>query len=259
VRSPGKSSAVTSPVVRLVAALAVLALGTATAAGDAMKASGAVDEPSGDGRAPIALDDSSGKRVYSVAAIGDSLTDFKSQGGKYLRYLQERCPASRFDSWGKGGNMVNQMRKRFARDVLGEGSDVEKPKYTHVIVLGGIADIGSNETAGRTVSKIEDDLERMYEMAHDHGITVIALTLPPWGGFKEYNEERHEMTMELNAWIRGLPKDVDRAVDIYPLLSCGNPRELCKDYAWPDKLHWSKKGHEIVGAELYERVFSDCE
>ena len=198
------------------------------------------------------------KKRYSLAAIGDSLTDKKSQGGKYLEYLQEKCPKSRFDSWGKGGNMVSQMRKRFARDVLGEGSNGARPSYSHLIVLGGIADIGSNETAGRTTDKIQTDLTAMYRAAHDKGITVIALTIPPWGGFTEYNDERHRMMTVMNDWLRKKPEPVFDVVDIYPNLVC-KERELCPAYAWPDKLHWSKKGHEVVGELLLQQLFSDCE
>lgn len=197
------------------------------------------------------------KKQYSLAAIGDSLTDKKSQGGKYLEYLQEKCPKSRFDSWGKGGNMVSQMKKRFARDVLGEGAE-GRPRYSHLIVLGGIADIGSNETAGRTTDKIQADLTAMYQAAHDKGITVIALTIPPWGGFKEYNDERHRMMTVMNDWLRKKPAPVDHVADIYPKLVC-NDRELCPAYAWPDKLHWSKKGHEVVGELLWKQLFNDCE
>src|SRR5690606_6468882 len=43
------------------------------------------------------------RRVYRVAAMGDSLTDPRSHGGKYLEYLRKRCPESRFDSYGIGG------------------------------------------------------------------------------------------------------------------------------------------------------------
>src|SRR5262249_41161934 len=58
------------------------------------------------------------RRVYVVAALGDSLTDFRSHGGGYLRYLKERCPESTFDGYGKGGDMVNQMRRRLGKDLL---------------------------------------------------------------------------------------------------------------------------------------------
>lgn len=223
---------------------------------------GAIDHPAGDAPAPAAK----GKKLYVVAAMGDSLTDPKSHGGKYLDLLKKRCPKSRFDSYGKGGQMVNQMKKRFARDILGEGEDKKdadsaKPRYSHVIVLGGIGDILSNETAGRTAKKIQDDLDAMYTMAKKHDIVVIALTLPPWGGAKAYNPARHAMSLEVSDWIRDLSakKAVGAVTDVYPLLSCGQASELCGDYAWPDKLHWNAKGHEIVGKALAESVFADCE
>jgi lysophospholipase L1-like esterase len=221
---------------------------------------GPIDHPD-DAPAPAAK----GKKVYVVAAMGDSLTDPKSHGGKYLELLRKRCPKSRFDSYGKGGQMVNQMKKRFARDILGEGEDKKdgepKPRYTHAIVLGGIGDILSNETAGRTAKKIEADLEAMYTMAKKHDITVIAMTLPPWGAAKQYNPARHAMSLEVSGWIRDLAGKhaVGSVTDVYPLLSCGVAQNLCEDYAWPDKLHWNAKGHEIVGKALAESVFADCE
>ena len=201
------------------------------------------------------------KVTYLVAAMGDSLTDPKSQGGKYLDLLKARCPKSRFDSYGKGGNMVNQMRKRFSRDVFGEGTGEQRPKYTHVIVLGGIGDILSNETAKRTPKLIERDLEKMYGLAHEHGAKVVALTLPPWGGAKAYDSARHAMTLAVNDFVRATVtnRQADFAVDIHPLLSCGNANKLCDDYAFKDHLHWNAKGHDIVGAELAAKVFADCE
>ena len=196
------------------------------------------------------------KRRYSVAAMGDSLSDPKAHGGKYLTYLAEQCPLSRFETWGKGGNMVSQMRKRFARDVLGEGQS-EPRSYTHLIVLGGIADIGSNETANRTLPKIQADLSEMYRLAQEAGLEVIALTIPPWGGYHTYNDERHRMMLAMNAWLRAKPKDVEQVVDVYPLLVCGQ-RELCEKYA-ADTIHWNAKAHNLVGGVLRKQVFSDCE
>jgi lysophospholipase L1-like esterase len=196
-----------------------------------------------------------------VAAMGDSLTDQRSHGGKYLEHLAEKCPESRFDSYGVGGNMVNQMRKRFARDILGSGSAEDKPHYTHVLILGGINDICSDESAARTNDKIKADLSAMYKMAHNRGIEVIALTLPPWGGFtRYYNKRRARSTFDLNRWIKQQETEqrVEKVVDIFPVLSCGEPEELCEPYGWPDKVHWSKKGHGVVGKVLHERVFSNC-
>lgn len=220
--------------------------------------------------APVeATDDASpdtapaGRRRYAVAAMGDSLTDPKSHGGKYLDVLRRKCPESRFDSYGIGGNMVNQMRKRLLAHVFGEGTgkNEQKPKYTHLLVLGGINDIISDETALRTNDKIKRDLSWMYAAAKERGVEVLALTLPPWGGLKGWhNPRRQASTEDMNVWIRGAKQrgEVDAVFDVYPLMSCGRPSFLCDEYAWPDGAHWTKKGHEVMGKALHAAHFADC-
>lgn len=196
-----------------------------------------------------------------MAAIGDSLTDPNAHGGRYLRHLREHCPESRFDAYGKGGEMVNQMRRRFARDVLGEPPDPTKPRYTHVIVFGGVNDLYSDLTAERTVAKISADLAAMYAAARQHGLSVVALTVTPWGGFERYyNPSRARTTLELNRWIalqetRGA---VDHVVDAHSLLACGE--KLCAEVAAPfeDGLHFGPEGHLRIGRALFSQVFSDC-
>lgn len=217
---------------------------------------GSSDEPAPDA-APAT------KRRYAVAAMGDSLTDPKSHGGKYLDVLRRKCPESRFDSYGIGGNMVNQMRKRLLPHVFGEGTgkNEQKPKYTHLLVLGGINDIISDETALRTNDKIKRDLSWMYAAAKERGLEVLAVTLPPWGGLKGWhNPRRQASTEDMNVWIRGAKErgEVDAVFDVYPLMSCGQPTFLCDAYAWPDGAHWTKKGHEVMGEALHAAHFADC-
>ena len=195
-----------------------------------------------------------------VAAMGDSLTDPRARGGKYLDVLRTRCPKSRFDSYGIGGQMVNQMRKRFDDDIFGLG----KPAYTHVIVFGGVNDLYSDLTAGRTPALIEQDLSAMYAAAHKHGAKVLALTVAPWGGFTRFfNASRAAATLEVNRWIlsqraTGL---VDAVVDAYGLLSCGDASTLCPRYTAPfqDGLHFGDEGHRILGEALFTEAFSRCE
>jgi lysophospholipase L1-like esterase len=194
-----------------------------------------------------------------VAAMGDSLTDARSHGGKFLDLLRERCPKSRFDNYGKGGQMVNQMRRRFAADLFGP----DKPAYTHVIVFGGVNDLYSDLTAGRTPAKIEQDLALMYQEARRHGARVVALTVAPWGGFgRWFNASRSAATLEVNRWILG-QRDagtVDAVVDAYKLLSCGDPTRLCPRYMPPftDGLHFGEEGHRKLGEALFDQVFASC-
>ena len=204
------------------------------------------------------------RRTYVVAAIGDSLTDPRSGGGLYLRELQSRCPASRFDAYGKGGEMVNQMRRRFGRDVFGDPGDPPKPRYTHVIVFGGVNDLYSDLTAHRTVPRIEGDLSAMYAAAHEGHVAVVALTVAPWGGFhRYYNPSRAATTAELNHWIAS-QRDagaVDFVVDAHTLLRCGDPDALCDRYTAPfhDGIHFGPEGHRRLAEALAADVFSDCQ
>ncbi len=194
-----------------------------------------------------------------VAAMGDSLTDARVGGGKFLDLLRKRCPKSQFDNYGKGGQMVNQMRHRFDDDVFGPG----KPAYTHVIVFGGVNDLYSDQTAGRTPALIERDLTAMYQDARRHGAKVVAVTVAPWGGFTRYwNASRSAATLEVNRWILA-QRDagaVDAVIDAYSLLSCGDPTVLCPAFTAPfkDGLHFGGEGHEKLGEAMFAQVFSAC-
>lgn len=199
------------------------------------------------------------RRPCAIAAMGDSLTDWRSHGGGYLKLLQQQCPQSLVDNYGRGGDMVNQMRRRFFAEVLQSG----KPKYTHVIIFGGVNDLYSDLTAGRTVEKISRDLLTMYQAAHERGMRVVAVTVAPWGGFSRYyNAKRGGDTASLNAWIRSQPKEgtVDAVVDAYGLLSCGAAEKLCDGFQAPfrDGLHFGPAGHRVLGEALFSQVFHEC-
>jgi lysophospholipase L1-like esterase len=204
-------------------------------------------------------------RHYVVAVLGDSLSDPRSSGGKYLDYLRDRCPKSRFDSYAKGGEMVNQMRRRFAGDVFSGNADAGLPgvEYTHVIVFGGVNDLLSDKTAGRTPQKIQDDLTAIYATAREHGARVIAITVAPWGGNPEYNPSRAAATREVNQFVTEQvgAGAVDHVVDSARVLSCGNPERLCPRYGGPfkDGLHFGSEGHKALGEALHGQVFSDCQ
>ncbi|HLM71691.1 MAG TPA: GDSL-type esterase/lipase family protein, partial [Polyangiaceae bacterium] len=252
----------TAFVMTLLAGLA----GLAGAAGSALADSQAPPTPAQAQQQPPATEapPPAKKQRYVVAAMGDSLTDARSHGGKFLNYLRERCPASQFDNYGKGGQMVNQMRKRFARDVLGEPPipGENKPDYTHVIVFGGVNDLYSDLTAKRTPEKVAKDLLEMFAGARRKGAKVIAMTVAPWGGFKAYyNASRGARTLELNQWILAQKKagTVDYVIDTYPMLSCGDPEQLCPSVMAPfkDGLHFGAEGHAKIGKALHDQVFSD--
>ena len=183
----------------------------------------------------------------NVLAIGDSLTDPRSNGGGYLKAWRSRCPECRFTNIGRGGAMVNQMLTRLRQHLL-ESED----QYSHWVVFGGVNDLYSDLTAKRTTSKIERDLGAIYALGHQHGSLVISITVAPWGGFHRwYTDERGLNTIKLNDWIAQQRKTgkVDFVVDSGAVLSCGNQMLLCPNVMAPfrDGLHFGPEGHRRLG------------
>ncbi len=199
-------------------------------------------------------------RRYVIAALGDSITDKRSHGGGYLDFVAKRCPASAIDNYGKGGDMTNQMRARLERDLLPRARE---RGYTHLVVFGGVNDLYSDLTAGRTNDRIESDLSAIYGRAHEYGMAVVAVTVAPWGGYSRYFDARRgENTRLLNAWMKARTEAgvVQHVVDAYALLACGDPELLCPEFEPPfhDGLHPGTKGHEVLGKALFETAFADC-
>jgi lysophospholipase L1-like esterase len=200
------------------------------------------------------------QRRYVVAALGDSITDAHSGGGGYLKELERACPESVFHNFGKGGDMTNQMRRRW---VLTIQSQAKSLGLTTLLVYGGVNDLYSDQSANRKNARIEEDLSEIYNSARKLGLEVIAVTVSPWGGFSKYfNPRRGDNTLLLNSWIMGQVGSglVDKAIDSYSLLSCGDRTRLCPDYQsrFQDGLHPGAKGHKLLGKKLLEEAFFDC-
>ncbi len=197
------------------------------------------------------------KPLRRVLVVGDSLSDEAVGGGGFVKQLRERCRGVSFDNRAKGGFMVNQMRKRLETDVVPEGA------YSHALVFGGVNDLYSDQTANRTLPRIQSDLTKIYEALTSRGADVIAITVTPWGGFKRwYTAERGRNTLSLNAWILNKADNgvIAEAVDAYPLLSCGDSERLCPELAAPykDGLHFGKLGHQKLAEALLAGPFRSC-
>ena len=197
--------------------------------------------------------------MTSVLVLGDSLADEKVGGGGFVRILRERCAGVTFDNRAKGGFMVNQIKKRLQTEVLPEGN-----RYSHAIVFGGVNDLYSDQTANRTLTRIEGDLTQIYADLKARDTDVIAITVTPWGDFKRwFTPARSQNTQSLNGWImaRASEATISAALDAYPLLSCGDPERLCPELAAPHKdgLHFGKLGHQKLAKALLEGPFRSCQ
>lgn len=204
------------------------------------------------------------KRRYVVAALGDSLTDTRVGGGRYMAMLAKRCPESRFDAYGVGGQQTRHLRWRLTQDLFGEGlsgAAAKKPPYTHVVLLGGVNDLSGGVVDDARLAKTKEHLGWMYKTARERGVSVVALTVPPWGGVR--GEHDRAVTADINGWIKeqGTRGAVDHVVDVHPLLACGPNESLCEPLRRVprDPIHWGEEGHALVADALFRGVFSDCE
>ncbi len=185
-----------------------------------------------------------------VLAIGDSLTDPRSNGGGYLKPWGAHCPQCRFTNIARGGAMVNQMLAQLRRHLLETDT-----QYSHWVVFGAVNDLYSDITASRKLPKIERDLFTIYAMGHQNNSLVIAITVAPWGGFRRYyTEQRGANTAELNRWMtmQQTIGAVDFVVQSGPALSCGDSTHLCPSLSKPyhDGLHFGAEGHQQLGVAL---------
>ena len=142
------------------------------------------------------------KEGWTVGIYGDSI----SHGGGHLSFSPVDFAYSyetylSFDSinLSDSGNTSEMMVDRFERDVL-----PFHPKY--LLIMGGTNSL----RAGIPAASVIADLKRMQQMAREHGIIPILLTLPPVNpqniekAFREPTYEGWKDSFsEVNAFIRG--------------------------------------------------------
>lgn len=132
---------------------------------------------------------------------------------------------------GVNGERSDQIRSRFAEDVL-----ALDPRA--VVIIAGVNDVYQ----GRTAAHVIDELRRMYELAADAGIRVVAGSIVPYNtATPGQNARMHE----INAWIRscGVPFADTRAA----VADRGNPDLLADS---PDDLHPSADGYRRMAEAI---------
>jgi acyl-CoA thioesterase-1 len=101
---------------------------------------------------------------HRVVFLGDSITEFWSQGG---RIFQEKPYLNR----GISGQTTPQILLRFRQDVIALRPEV-------VAILAGTNDVAGN-TGPSTPEMVEDNLASMVDLAHANGIRVILSSILP--------------------------------------------------------------------------------
>ena len=186
----------------------------------------------------------------TIVAIGDSTTAgtpaFRSpieappsgagnDESQYAYWLMKMHADWRVLNRGVNGERSDQIRARFARDVVDAKPDV-------VVILAGVNDIYQ----GRTAESVERELEAMYDAARAARIPVVAATIIPYNtATGDENERMHAV----NGWVREYAENHALAFcdTRAAVTAAGAPDRLTSS---PDGLHPSPEGYRLMALAI---------
>jgi lysophospholipase L1-like esterase len=188
----------------------------------------------------------------TISALGDSTTAgspaFKSPieappdgsgnvESQYAYWLTKRHPDWRVLNRGVDGERSDEIRARFARDVVQAEPDV-------VVILAGVNDVYQ----GRSAESVEGELEAMYDLARAARISVVAGSIIP---YNTATPEQNARMRAVNGWIRDYADRHDGSVTFCDTRTAvaepGQPDRLVSS---PDDLHPSPNGYRLMADAL---------
>jgi lysophospholipase L1-like esterase len=190
--------------------------------------------------------------MKTIVALGDSTTagtpGFQSPleappdgagnvESQYAFWLMRARPDWRVLNRGVNGERSDQIRARFARDVIGEHAEL-------VVIIAGVNDIYQ----GRPPEAVQQELAAMFDMARTapHAVPIVAGSILP---FNTATADQNRRMKLVNDWIvdyakrHGIAYCDTRAAAARP----GDPDRLLST---PDELHPSPEGYKSVARAL---------
>jgi lysophospholipase L1-like esterase len=190
--------------------------------------------------------------IATIIALGDSTTAgspaFKSPieappdgsgnvESQYAYWLTAGHPDWRVLNRGVDGERSDEIRARFARDVMQAEPDV-------VVILAGVNDVYQ----GRSAETVERELEAMYDLARAAKISVVAASIIP---YNTATPEQNARMRTVNGWIRDYAAGHEGSVTFCDTRAAvaepGQPDRLVSS---PDDLHPSPKGYRLMADAL---------
>jgi len=189
--------------------------------------------------------------LITIVALGDSTTagtpGFKSPievapngagnvESQFAYWLMKANADWRVLNRGVNGERSDQIRARFARDVVNERPQV-------VIVIAGVNDVYQ----GRGADVVERELEAMYTAARGAKIIVVAGAIIP---FNIATPDQNARMHAVNDWIRSYAASHSDVVFCDTRAAVAAPGQPDRLVSSPDDLHPSPEGYRLMAAAL---------
>lgn len=179
------------------------------------------------------------KKNHIIYTMGDSITAFDEYQSALSSLLNN---VFTIVNLGLGSDVTHNMIKRFSEVTNGSGE--------YVIIMAGVNDIKN----GGSSAGVEQNLQTMYNLAHNAGLKVIALTVTPFKGYGKWTANVQSVEDEVNAWISGAA-NVDYVIDAYSVLvDPENPNRILPLYDRGDHLHPNLKGEIKIAEAIYAKA-----
>ena len=188
-----------------------------------------------------------------IVALGDSTTagtpGFQSPleappvgvgnvESQYAHWLMLAHPEWRVLNRGVNGERSDQIRARFARDVLAEGADL-------VVIIAGVNDIYQ----GRPAAAVQSELHAIFEMARAAvpSVPVVAGSILP---YNTATQKQNEAMKAVNQWLQQYAAATPHVTFCDTRGAAASPTDLDHLLSSPDDLHPSPEGYRRVALAL---------
>ena len=182
-----------------------------------------------------------GKDKLKILAIGDSTTAGNPGGarGQYPYWIMQKHPDWQVINSGIGGQRTDQILARFEKEL-----DASRPDV--VIILAGVNDLYQ----GRPEENVAANLFKMYRIARQRGLRVVACTILPYDAADEAVRQR---MAEVNYWIRSYSREQGLIFcDTFAAVNDpNNPFHLISSI---DKMHPDTEGYRRIGEAIADSI-----
>jgi hypothetical protein len=174
------------------------------------------------------------KEIKSILFIGDSNT---VANFSYADQLKKDFPYLAIKKISQNGANTSWMKTQLE-------NELKNNKYDIVAILGGSNDV----YGGQKLDFSKNNLSSMYNLIHDKGSKVLAITPPNKKFYVKKDENKDKTLADLVSWIKG-NKNVDYFIDFYDITNNKNYFTSADGY-----LHPQSPAHKLLKQQTVQKL-----